>query len=247
MNNYDLYKFTHKGAESVSDIVKKSIKSSGVELINETSYSDATGSNMPYYYNQSLLSIDMPNAKSMGEGYFENCRSLTTGNFPKVSSMGHSAFVGCVSLEYIYIPEVQAIPHDAFYGCISLKNINIDSAKSIGTRAFQGCYSITNAYCPNVSSVGAHAFHDCISMRSFIGPNVSTIDEEALRGCVSLMCVRLDNSDIVTLSQWTTFWETPIQYGAGYIYVNDELVDSYKSATNWVAYADKIKPISELS
>ena len=29
------------------------------------------------------------------------------------------------------------------------------------------------------------------------------------------------------------------------IYVPDDLVDSYKTATNWVTYADKIKPMSE--
>ena len=32
----------------------------------------------------------------------------------------------------------------------------------------------------------------------------------------------------------------------GYIYVPDALVDSYKKATNWVTYADQIKPLSEL-
>lgn len=29
------------------------------------------------------------------------------------------------------------------------------------------------------------------------------------------------------------------------IYVPDEAVDAYKTATNWAAYADRIKPISE--
>ena len=42
------------------------------------------------------------------------------------------------------------------------------------------------------------------------------------------------------------FGNTPIGKGAGHVYVPDELVDAYKTATNWVAFADQIKPISEL-
>ena len=34
--------------------------------------------------------------------------------------------------------------------------------------------------------------------------------------------------------------------GTGYIYVQDNLVEQYKSATNWSTYADQIKPLSEL-
>ena len=49
-----------------------------------------------------------------------------------------------------------------------------------------------------------------------------------------------------TLANTNAFTNTPIESGTGYIYVLDELVDSYKSATNWSTYAEQIKPISEL-
>lgn len=42
-----------------------------------------------------------------------------------------------------------------------------------------------------------------------------------------------------------SFSNNPIAYGTGYIYVPDDLVDSYKAATNWNAYASQIKPLSE--
>lgn len=38
---------------------------------------------------------------------------------------------------------------------------------------------------------------------------------------------------------------TPIANGTGYIYVPDNLVDSYKAASNWSTYASQIKPLSE--
>lgn len=39
---------------------------------------------------------------------------------------------------------------------------------------------------------------------------------------------------------------TTIAKGTGYVYVPDDMVDTYKSATNWSAYADQIKGMSEL-
>ncbi len=42
------------------------------------------------------------------------------------------------------------------------------------------------------------------------------------------------------------FWNTPIENGTGFIYVPDDLVNKYKSHTNWCLFSDQIKPISEL-
>ena len=39
---------------------------------------------------------------------------------------------------------------------------------------------------------------------------------------------------------------TPIANGTGYVYVPDDMVDTYKSATNWSTYASQIKGMSEL-
>lgn len=39
---------------------------------------------------------------------------------------------------------------------------------------------------------------------------------------------------------------TTITKGTGYVYVPDDMVETYKSATNWSAYADQIKGMSEL-
>ena len=42
------------------------------------------------------------------------------------------------------------------------------------------------------------------------------------------------------------FKNTPIEKGTGYIYVPDNLVDSFKIAENWSTYADQIKSINEM-
>ena len=49
-------------------------------------------------------------------------------------------------------------------------------------------------------------------------------------------------SSVATINYSTEFDKCTSLVG---IYVPDDLVDSYKTATNWVTYADKIKPMSE--
>ena len=50
------------------------------------------------------------------------------------------------------------------------------------------------------------------------------------------MCVLADKD---------AFQGTLIASGNGYIYVPDELIEQYKTATNWSVYANQIKPLSE--
>ncbi len=51
---------------------------------------------------------------------------------------------------------------------------------------------------------------------------------------------------VPTLSNSNAFANTPIAQGTGYIYVPDNLVASFKTATNWSTYASQIKGVSEL-
>jgi hypothetical protein len=53
-------------------------------------------------------------------------------------------------------------------------------------------------------------------------------------------------AEVVPLSATGAFTKTPIASGTGFVYVPDDLVDAYKSATNWLTFADQIKPLSEL-
>ena len=49
-----------------------------------------------------------------------------------------------------------------------------------------------------------------------------------------------------TLSNANVFTGTPIASGTGFIYVPDEAVETYKTATNWNTYASQIKGLSEI-
>lgn len=87
---------------------------------------------------------------------------------------------------------------------------------SIRDYAFYGCSSITGVMFPLVTSIGAYAFYGCTSLVAlYIGIASDTV------------CTLLDSNAIPS--------------SVTDIYVPEALVDSYKVATNWSGFADKIK------
>lgn len=100
-----------------------------------------------------------------------------------------------------------------------------DSVTKVGESAFSFCETLTTVNFPNATSIGSSAFYNCSALTTvIIGTNQTTV---------------------VTLPAYA-FASTPIASGTGYIYVPDNLVNSYKTATNWSTYATQIKGISEL-
>lgn len=60
-----------------------------------------------------------------------------------------------------------------------------------------------------------------------------------------LKFLRLNYPYVIPLTRTAGFNTTPIGSGEGYIYVPDDLVNSYKSASGWNSLASKIKSLSE--
>lgn len=65
-------------------------------------------------------------------------------------------------------------------------------------------------------------------------------------GCSALNTLIIRSDGVLPLTNVNALSGTPIASGTGYVYVKDELVETYKSATNWSNYATQIKGISEL-
>ena len=93
-----------------------------------------------------------------------------------------------------------------------------DSVTSIADYAFMGCQELTSISFPVATSIGEMAFQDCSALTTlYIGTELDTVctlsDTNAFTGCVNLTN----------------------------IYVPEALVNSYKTASNWSSFADKIK------
>ena len=68
---------------------------------------------------------------------------------------------------------------------------------------------------------------------------------DSFTNATTLVALVIDCPTLQTLSS-ASLTGTPIANNAGYIYVPDELVESYKTATNWSTYSTSFKGISEL-
>ena len=203
-----------------------------------------------------LQSITIPSSvTSIGNNAFYGCSLLQSITIPSsVTSIGSNAFQNCSLLQSITIPEnVTSIGESAFYGCSSLQSITIPSSvTSIGNNAFYGCSSLQSINIPSsVTSIGNNAFSYCSLVRYMKINTSAELKSYALNfGGYSTpkrsgIIYDFSNvADVPVLSASTGLSE--ISYVSAII-VPDNLYDEWIAATNWVAYASKIKKVSEVA
>lgn len=189
---------------------------------------------------------------NIGARAFSNCTELHLSNLPKsLTNISDGTFITCTELALESLPDsITSIGSYGFYNCPNLALESLpDGITSIGTYGFYNCAKITIKSIPNnVTIIDEYAFQKCASITEMtcLG-NITTIKSNAFNQCSTLSKFMLPNiTSVPTLSTKSAFTETPIASGTGYIYVPDDLVDSFKAATNWSTYADQIKGISEL-
>lgn len=172
---------------------------------------------------QALTAIDLPNVTQVNRNAFESCVRLSTINLPKVTALGRGVFTNSAIQQAIF-PLVTTIGDNCFYTAKHLISANLPLVTSLPIDSFR-LSTIQTADFAAITNINRTAFTDCTKLETLIirTPSVCVISDIsiALRG-------------------------SKIAAGTGYIYVPDNLVDSYKSATNWVALANQIKPISAL-
>ena len=126
---------------------------------------------------------------------------------------------------------------------------NLNNVKIIRTQSFNGCASLITINGDNVETLEGSAFNDCRYLETAVFSKLTTIENYALAYCGQYKTnVRFifRNNAVCTLKSTSVFNGSAIARGTGYIYVPDDLVNSYKTATNWSTYARQIKPLSEL-
>ena len=120
------------------------------------------------------------------------------------------------------------------------------NATSVRNYAFNYCSKLTTVDLPLATSINANGFADCTELTRVDLGNATNIAYGAFDGCSKLTTLILRSSTMCTLASANEFAYIPIGKGTGYIYVHDDLVDSYKGDTKWSKYANQIKSISEL-
>ena len=152
--------------------------------------------------------------------------------------------------------EATYVNSGAFRYCLfaSVKALN---ALYLSSYAFNNCDSMTQLKLGVCESIGERAVGTCKSLEvADLGTEIGQIDGYAFANDYRLKHLVIRNTtDVVTLKSVTGFDKCYWLLGTkdatynpqgeiGGIYVPDDLVDSYKSATNWSKYAAAIKPLS---
>jgi hypothetical protein len=153
-------------------------------------------------------------------------RTITKYSSDTLTSIGAAGFMNCASLKTIDCPNVTSVGNRAFSQS-GITRLEFPKLTSIGGDACTYCYSLTYVDLGDVVSIPSWVFSSCRELRTLILRKTGTI---------------------TTLLATNALSDTAIAKGTGYIYVPDDLVDSYKTtASNWSTYAAQIKPISELN
>jgi hypothetical protein len=206
--------------------------------------------------NNYMITVNMPNLTNTTDNMF-SYNSFRHISLPSVTKLGANTFAGCSVLSSVDLPLVTEVGNHAFYSCRALQSIDLPSATSIGEWAFSYCDAIENITAPNVVTIGTVAFHRCSSLTYLNFPKVITIENGIISECGKLEVVdfasattiksnalknnpllnkvALRSDTLCTLENKNAFDYTPFASGrtGGTVYVPANLVEAYKTATNW--------------
>jgi hypothetical protein len=96
----------------------------------------------------------------------------------------------------------------------------------------------------NVAIIRPYAFFNCIRLNTVDLPVVTNIGARAFQSS-TVRTLILRSNTVVPAGDKYVCWGTPIKNGDGYIYVPRNLVDSYKSDSNWSTYATQFRAIED--
>ncbi len=236
-------------------IVDRSIKSYSDDQITKVGQ---------YAFNtcENLTAVSLPVCTSLGDYAFGGCSSLASVELPACTSLGDNTFSYCTSLTSVELPACTSIfGWYTFANCTNLSSVNLPACTNLRARAFQNCTSLKSIELPTLEELDdSEHFYQCDKLQTIdFGGITSSIPEGCFSSCYSLTAVIIRTTyKVIGLSSTGAFSNCYHFHGTvdatynpdglkdGYIYVPDTLVDSYKTATNWVTLADQIKPLSEL-
>nr|DAD84080.1 MAG TPA: leucine-rich repeat protein [Podoviridae sp. ctoqT5] len=214
---------------------ESSISDSNVTIVRDYAFAN----------NKTIETVDFPSLKVVKQYAFAFCSKLKSIDLSDITELGESAFQqaaleGALSLTK-YNPS--SVAKYIFRGN-KFTSISIPLAKVLGHSMFIYCDQATSVNLPLVETMNDWTFAYCTKLKTVTLPKIKTLTRYTF-GYSGLEKLVLPNSVVCTIAA-DTFIDTPIAQGTGYVYVPDNLLNSYKSATNWAKYADQIKSMSEL-
>ncbi len=173
-----------------------------------------------FFRNKKITKLDLPNC-TVVRSYGLNEAEITTINMPKLETIEVNGMNSCKVTEV---------------------NFPLLTSGSLGS-----CSALTKAVLGVIPTVSASGFYNCSKLAYCdLGTKVTSIGSQAFYKTSQLATLIIRNTSVVPTIQSNTFTSSAIASGTGYVYVPDNLVESYKTADVWSTYANQIKPLSEL-
>lgn len=126
----------------------------------------------------------------------------------------------------------------------TMTNYESDTATKIGQYAFYYRTGLTTVR-TSATTIEEYAFGGCSALTSveFTSTSPLTIGANSFMSCNAITSVIIRSTSVSSLSSTNALPSAPFTTGMGVIYVPANLVDSYKSASNWSTYASRIYSI----
>lgn len=173
-----------------------------------------------FYGDTTLTGFSGSNVTTVGDYAFRDCSKMTSLSLPKLTKAGTSAFYQ-INVPNLVLPEVTTMGTYSFGGGTASQTITLPKLTVVQSNGFRQNTGVTKVDLGACTNIYATGFYNCSALVTLI------IRTESV-------CALANTSAFTGCSKLAN------------IYVPDALVDSYKAATNWTTYADKIKPLSGL-
>ena len=132
--------------------------------------------------------------------------------------------------------------------CSELRSLELPAMTTIGNSSLTYCDMVEHLELPALESAGNMFAYSCKRLKCIELPALKSLGHTCFAFGSSLRVVALPGDELCNVAAKPLYlcpFFTSARDNIGRIYVNDALVDDYKSATNWSAFADYIYPISE--
>lgn len=148
------------------------------------------------FKNSALTSINLGQISYIGEGAFEDCRSLSQADLTEAVVIESRAFENCVALEEVIGGSLVARVGDrAFFNASSLSAVTFDNMSLAGDSIFSYCASLTSVSLKGIKELGSAAFSHCGALSQVtLSQILETIGARAFNYCVSLATLALPDS-----------------------------------------------------
>lgn len=144
--------------------------------------------------------------------------------YSDITTLSDYAFARRMKLISVHLPNITKVAATAFYQNVCLKNVIIPEVDTVYGSAFNGCSSLEYIDLIKCYAMGNTSFANCTLLSCFILRKIGAV---------------------CSISNHNVLAETKIASGTGYIYVPRDLIEAYKTATNWVTFASQFRALED--